>query len=97
MRAEVIHEFGSPVVFKRAEIPKPQIQPNHVIIQVKATNVKHWKASDEVYACAGGVKGTGGALAEYMLADSECISLKSLSPCLLRSQIHIFGAGAVYH
>lgn len=114
MRAEIIHEFGSPAVFKKAEIPKPQIQPNHVIIQVKATSVNQidckiraglvpsiapafpavlhgdvagviaevgphvgrWKVGDEVYACAGGIKGTGGALAEYMLADSDCIAKK---------------------
>jgi NADPH:quinone reductase len=31
---------------------------------------------DEVYGCAGGVKGQGGALAEYMLADARLIAPK---------------------
>jgi NADPH:quinone reductase len=31
---------------------------------------------DEVYACAGGVKGQGGALAEYMLADAQLVAHK---------------------
>lgn len=34
---------------------------------------------DEVYACAGGVKGTGGALAEYMLADARLVARKPKS------------------
>jgi len=117
MRAEVIHEFGPPSVFKREDIPKPKIQSNHVLIHVKATSVNqidckiraglipsiapnlpavlhgdvagvisevapdvlNFKVGDEVYACAGGVKGIGGALGEYMLADSGCIALKPMS------------------
>ena len=31
---------------------------------------------DEVYACAGGVKGLGGALSEYMLADARLVAHK---------------------
>lgn len=38
--------------------------------------VSHLKAGDEVYACAGGIKGTGGALAEFMLADAELVAHK---------------------
>lgn len=34
---------------------------------------------DEVYACAGGVKGLGGALAEFMLADAALVALKPSS------------------
>ncbi len=31
--------------------------------------VSNFQPGDEVYGSAGGIKGTGGALAEYMLAD----------------------------
>jgi len=39
-------------------------------------NVEGFKIGDEVYACAGGVKGTGGALAEFILADAKSVALK---------------------
>jgi NADPH2:quinone reductase len=39
-------------------------------------NVEGFNVGDEVYACAGGVKGTGGALAEYILADARFLALK---------------------
>lgn len=47
-----------------------------------ATDVTNFKVGDEVYGCAGGVKNSGGALAEFMLADAKLIALKpkSLSP-----------------
>jgi NADPH2:quinone reductase len=38
--------------------------------------VTDFKAGDEVYGCAGGFKGTGGALAEYMLADAQLLAPK---------------------
>ncbi|MGE5196847.1 MAG: zinc-dependent alcohol dehydrogenase family protein [Anaerolineae bacterium] len=117
MQAQIIDEFGPPSVFKKIDIPTPKLQPNHVIIQVKATSVNpvdckirsgqvpeiaphlpailhgdvagvivetgdhvnRFKPGDEVYGCAGGVKGTAGALAEYMLADSDCLAKKPLS------------------
>ncbi|MBN9391202.1 MAG: zinc-dependent alcohol dehydrogenase family protein [Chloroflexi bacterium] len=41
--------------------------------------VTRFKVGDEVYACAGGVRGTGGALAEYMLADAGLVALKPQS------------------
>jgi len=41
--------------------------------------VNHFSVGDEVYACAGGVKGTGGALAEYMLADANLVANKPQS------------------
>jgi NADPH:quinone reductase len=110
----IIKEFGPPSVFHKADVPKPQVKPGHLLIHVKATsvnpidtkirsgavaaiapefpavlhgdvagvvvevgaNVHHFKAGDEVYACAGGVKGTGGALAEYMLADADTVAKK---------------------
>ena len=38
--------------------------------------VTDFKIGDEVYGFAGGVKGTGGALAEYMLADARLLAHK---------------------
>jgi NADPH:quinone reductase len=38
--------------------------------------VTQFNIGDEVYACAGGVKGMGGALAEYMLADAHLVAHK---------------------
>lgn len=114
MRAQVIRCFGPPSVFKQEDIPVPKIQPNQILIRVKASSmnpidckirsglvpsiapafpavlhgdvagivaevgsrVSGFKEGDEVYACAGGVKGTGGALAEYMAADGACVAHK---------------------
>lgn len=41
--------------------------------------VTTFEPGDEVYACAGGVKGCGGALAEYMLADVSLVAHKPKS------------------
>ena len=38
--------------------------------------VAHLAPGDEVYACAGGIIGSGGALAEYMLADAALVAPK---------------------
>lgn len=38
--------------------------------------VTAFKLGDEVYGCAGGVKGMGGALAEFMIADARMIAKK---------------------
>ncbi|KAB7666438.1 zinc-dependent alcohol dehydrogenase family protein [Bacillus sp. B1-b2] len=38
--------------------------------------VKDFCVGDEVFGCAGGFKGTGGALAEYMLADVRLLAKK---------------------
>src|SRR5665213_1799094 len=114
MKAQVITQFGDPSVFVEKEVPKPSIQPGHVLIRVKATSVnpvdykiragkalpiapvlpailhgdvagvieevgegvKGFKIGDEVFGCAGGVKGLGGALAEFMLADARLIAHK---------------------
>ena len=37
------------------------------------------KVGDEVYGCAGGIKGTSGALAEYIVADADLIARKPKS------------------
>ncbi|MFJ5624291.1 zinc-dependent alcohol dehydrogenase family protein [Peribacillus loiseleuriae] len=114
MKAQVIKKFGDPSVFEIAEVPKPEVIPGHVVIQVKATSVNpidtkvragvvpavapefpailhgdvagvvvevgegvsEFKVGDEVFGCAGGVKGTGGALAAYMLADVQLLAIK---------------------
>jgi len=41
--------------------------------------VTHLKKGDEVYGCAGGFKGLGGALAEYMVVDAKLIAKKPTS------------------
>ena len=42
-------------------------------------DVSGFSLGDEVYACAGGVRGTGGALAELMLADAALVAHKPAS------------------
>ena len=116
MKAQIIHRFGGPEVFEAADIPRPQVKPGFVLINVAATSINPvdykvrqngpaiapelpavlhgdvagtiakvgedvtgFKPGDEVYACAGGVKGMGGALAEYMLADAALVALKPKS------------------
>jgi NADPH:quinone reductase-like Zn-dependent oxidoreductase len=39
-------------------------------------DVSGFSVGDEVYGCAGGVKGLGGTLAEYIVADARLIALK---------------------
>ena len=39
MKAMVIKNFGEPEVFEITEIPKPKLQPGHVLIRVKASTV----------------------------------------------------------
>jgi NADPH2:quinone reductase len=45
-------------------------------IAAVGTGVTQFQVGNEVYACAGGVKGMGGALAEYMLADAQLVAHK---------------------
>lgn len=49
------------------------------VIEAVGEGVNAFKPGDEVYACAGGVKGLGGALAEYLLADADLVALKPKS------------------
>lgn len=49
------------------------------IIEAVGENVSQFKPGDEVYAIAGGVKGLGGALADYMLADANLVAKKPAS------------------
>ena len=46
------------------------------IVAEVGEGVSDFKQGDEVYGVAGGVKGTGGALAEYMLADARLLAHK---------------------
>jgi NADPH2:quinone reductase len=39
MKAQVIKKFGDPSVFEVVEVQKPDVIPEHVLIQVKATSV----------------------------------------------------------
>ena len=45
-------------------------------IEEVGEGVSAFKPGDQVYACAGGVKGLGGALAEFMLANAALVALK---------------------
>jgi NADPH2:quinone reductase len=49
------------------------------VIDDVADDVKNFKKGDEVYGCAGGLRGTNGALSEWMLADTQLIALKPKS------------------
>jgi len=46
------------------------------IVAEVGEGVTAFKVGDEVFGCAGGFKGTGGALAEYMLADPALLAHK---------------------
>ncbi|MBN1124534.1 MAG: zinc-dependent alcohol dehydrogenase family protein [Sedimentisphaerales bacterium] len=39
MRAMVINEYGTPEVFREADIPVPELRPGHVLIKVAASSV----------------------------------------------------------
>ncbi|MCU0570959.1 MAG: zinc-dependent alcohol dehydrogenase family protein [Oculatellaceae cyanobacterium Prado106] len=49
------------------------------MIAAVGAGVDQFQVGDEVYGCAGGLKGMGGALAEYMLADAQLIAHKPKS------------------
>ncbi|MBA4495232.1 zinc-dependent alcohol dehydrogenase family protein [Paenactinomyces guangxiensis] len=49
------------------------------VIEEVGEGVTTFQSGDEVYACAGGVKGYGGALADYMLANAELVAHKPKS------------------
>ena len=46
---------------------------------------QQFKEGDEIYGCAGGLKGSGGALAEYMLVDAKLIAKKPKSLSMLEA------------
>ena len=55
------------------------------IITEVGKSVNTFKVGDEVYGCAGGIKGTGGALAEYMVADADLIAHKPKSLTMMQA------------
>lgn len=46
------------------------------VVDEIGTDVTDFKVGDEVFGCAGGVRGQGGSLAEYMLADQRLLARK---------------------
>lgn len=57
------------------------------VIEAVATDVTTFKKGDEVFGCAGGVKGLGGALAEFMLADVKLIAKKPKSFSMIEAAV----------
>jgi NADPH2:quinone reductase len=49
------------------------------IVEIGSGVASHFKVGDAVYTCAGGVRGTGGALAEFMVADATLVAHKPTS------------------
>lgn len=78
----------NPVDFKLRRGAMPSVAPDFPavlhgdvagIVEEVGEGVTAFKRGDEVYGCAGGFKGMGGALAEYMLADADLVALKPKS------------------
>ena len=122
MQVQAIAAFGEPDVFYPLELPKPEVIPGYVVIQVAASSINpvdckirrfgpsiapalpavlhsdvagvitavgagvgKFQVGDQVYACAGGVKGLGGALADFLLADADLVAFKPKSLTLLQA------------
>ncbi|GAP99989.1 alcohol dehydrogenase catalytic domain-containing protein [Leptolyngbya sp. NIES-2104] len=49
------------------------------VVEAVGEGVQRFSVGDEVYGCAGGVRGMGGTLAEFMLADADLIAKKPRS------------------
>lgn len=78
----------NPVDYKIRSGIVPDIAPNFPavlhgdvagVIEKVGEGVNNFQPGDEVYGCAGGVKGMGGGLAAYMLADARLIARKPKS------------------
>ena len=46
------------------------------VVEAVGADVSGFEVGEEVYGCAGGVKGTGGALAEFMACDADFLAPK---------------------
>lgn len=55
------------------------------IVKEVGEGVTDFQIGDEVYGCAGGVKGHGGALAEYMVVDAQLVAHKPRTLDFLRA------------
>ena len=55
------------------------------VIEEIASDMTDFVIGDEVYGCAGGVKGSGGALAEFILADARLLAKKPKSLSMLEA------------
>ncbi len=78
----------NPVDYKIRQGAVPDISPEFPailhgdvagVVEAVGQDVQDLKIGDEVYGCAGGVKGMGGALAEFMLVDVNLIAKKPRS------------------
>lgn len=78
----------NPVDYKIRQGAVPDIAPDFPavlhgdvagVVEAIGEDITTFKPGDEVYACVGGVKGLGGALAEYMLADADLVAHKPKS------------------
>lgn len=49
------------------------------VVAAVGEGVSGFREGDEVYGCAGGVKGQGGAMAQYLLADARLLAPKPAS------------------
>jgi NADPH2:quinone reductase len=61
-------------------------------VEAVGPGVERFKPGDEVYACAGGVKGHGGALAEFMVAQADLVALKPATLTLTEAAVLPGGA-----
>lgn len=78
----------NPIDYKLRSGYIPQITPSFPailhsdvagIIEEVGEGVTTFRAGDEVFACAGGIKNEQGALAEFMLADASLVAKKPAS------------------
>ncbi|MDV6236605.1 zinc-dependent alcohol dehydrogenase family protein [Leptospira ellisii] len=68
-----IRKFGPPIAPKFPAVLHGDVAG---IVEEIASDVGDWKPGDEVFGCVGGLIGTGGALAEWILADARLLAPK---------------------
>ncbi len=73
----LIRHMGPP--FLAPELPAVLHSDVAGVVVDVAPDVHDFRIGDEVYGCAGGLLGLGGALGEYMLADADLIAHKPRS------------------
>lgn len=73
----LIRQMGPP--FLAPELPAVLHSDVAGVVVDAAPDVRDFMVGDEVYGCAGGLLGLGGALGEYMLADARLIARKPKS------------------